>query len=90
MLETVTNRKQDLNQVQNHPTTSEKDEVLELLNRLEEIYCENDFLIKKNKVELLVLQYQHLKITRNIIAEKSKKVIHFLKTGKRQNQCVLS
>ena len=86
MLETVTNRKQDLNQVQNHPTTSEKDEVLELLNRLEEIYCENDFLIKKNKVELLVLQYQHLNITRNIIAEKSKKVIHFLKTGKRQNQ----
>ena len=86
MLETVTNRKQDLNQVQNHPTTSEKDEVLELLNRLEEIYCENDFLIKKNKVELLVLQYQHLNITRNIISEKSKKVIHFLKAGKRQNQ----
>ena len=55
-------------------TIMEVDEVVKLLNKVMDIYCENDFLIKKNKVEILVLQHQHLIITRNIIEEKSKKV----------------
>ena len=54
--------------------TKGEDEIVKLLNKVVDIYCENDFLIKKNRVEVLVLQHQHLIITRNIIEEKSKKV----------------
>ena len=54
--------------------TEEADELVKLLNKVADIYCENDFLIKKNRVEILELQHQHLIITRNIIEEKSKKV----------------
>ena len=55
-------------------TIMEADEVVKLLNKVMDIYCENDFLIKRSRVEILVLQYQHLLITRNIIEGKSKKV----------------
>ena len=76
MLETVTHNKEDgfRNSYARDTGTEEADELVKLLNKVADIYCENDFLIKKNRVEILVLQHQHLIITRNIIEEKSKKV----------------
>ena len=59
--------------------TEGADELVKLLNKVADIYCENDFLIKKNRVEILVLQHQHLMVTRNIIEEKSKKVNYVLR-----------
>ena len=76
MLETVTHNKEDVfrNSYVRDTGTEEADELVKLLNKVADIYCENDFLIKKNRVEILELQHQHLIITRNIIEEKSKKV----------------
>ena len=75
MLESVTSREEDVTHDSYvTETIMEVDEVVKLLNKVMDIYCENDFLIKRNKVEILVLQHQHLIITRNIIEEKSKKV----------------
>ena len=76
MLETVTHNKEDVfrNTCVRDTGTEEADELVKLLNKVADIYCENDFLIKKNRVEILELQHQHLIITRNIIDEKSKKV----------------
>ena len=76
MVETVTHNKEDVfrNSYARDTGTEEADELVKLLNKVTDIYCENDFLIKKNRVEILVLQHQHLIITRNIIEEKSKKV----------------
>ena len=76
MVETVTH-KQDVfrnSYVTDNTATEGADEIVKLLNKVADIYCENDFLIKKNRVEILVLQHQHLIITRNIVEEKSKKV----------------
>ena len=76
MVETVTH-KEDVfrnSYVTDNNATEGADEIVKLLNKVADIYCENDFLIKKNRVEILVLQHQHLIITRNIIEEKSKKV----------------
>ena len=76
MVETVTHNKEDVfrNSYVRDTGTEEADELVKLLNKVADIYCENDFLIKKNRVEILELQHQHLIITRNIIEEKSKKV----------------
>ena len=75
MLESVTSREEDVTHDSYvTETIMEVDEVVKLLNKVMDIYCENDFLIKRNRVEILVLQHQHLIITRNIIEEKSKKV----------------
>ena len=75
MLESVTSRDGDVTRDSYvTETIMEVDEVVKLLNKVMDIYCENDFLIKRNRVEILVLQHQHLIITRNIIEEKSKKV----------------
>ena len=76
MVGTVTHNKEDVfrNSYVRDTGTEEADELVKLLNKVADIYCENDFLIKKNRVEILELQHQHLIITRNIIEEKSKKV----------------
>ena len=75
MFESVTSREEDVTcNSYVTETIMEVDEVVKLLNKVMDIYCENDFLIKRNRVEILVLQHQHLIITRNIIEEKSKKV----------------
>ena len=73
----MTHNKEDVfrNSYAKDTGTEEADELVKLLNKVADIYCENDFLIKKNRVEILVLQHQHLIVTRNIIEEKSKKVI---------------
>ena len=75
MVETVTHTEGVFrNSYVTYTATEGEDEIVKLLNKVADIYCENDFLIKKNRVEILVLQHQHLIITRNIIEEKSKKV----------------
>ena len=75
MLETVTSREEGVKcDGYNTETIMEADEVVKLLNKVMDNYCENDFLIKRSRVEIVELQHQHLLITRNIIEGKSKKV----------------
>ena len=77
MVETVTHTEGVFrNSYVTDTATEGADEIVKLLNKVADIYCENDFLIKKNRVEILVLQHQHLIITRNIIEDKSKKVVN--------------
>ena len=74
MVDTVTHREDVLRDCYETDNITETAEVVKLLNKVADIYCENDFLIKRQRVEVLVLQHQHLITTRNIIEEKSKKV----------------